>query len=341
MGFGFYGEQTPELLQNTVYDEETTGGRGKLIWEGGMQTAVLGVDVDYGRLTEKLSAGPFLQSVYEYPPVSKARAHINRWAIYANDTIIMNQFSITPGVRYDDNNITGSFVSPSLGVTYQFQKDSILRASVARGFAVPGLAWTSGGALFISPNPSLDSERVWSYQGGLETAAFRYFWIKGTFFYHELSDYQTLLSRYPDQPTDLIVNDGKVKQLGGEIEAQTMSFHNFSLYGGFSYVHSNQPALSSYRYRYMLTPGLVYDDQRSFRAEFFGRYLWWGVPPPSDGKYDDFICDLNLNKKIYSKNDLSSELFFTGHNLFNGSQYVGTVYQNPRRWVEAGIRIEF
>ena len=57
--------------------------------------------------------------------------------------------------------------------------------------------------------------------------------------------------------------------------------------------------------------------------------------------YDDFIWDLNLNKKVWSNQRNVLELFGTAHNLFDGSQYTNGDDRNPGRWVEAGLRVRF
>ena len=118
---------------------------------------------------------------YGAPASAITHPNIDRWGIFLNDTIVIDRWSITPGIRYDKNTITGSFVSPSIGVTYQVWKDSILRASVARGFTIPPLSWTSGGGLFLDPNSSLKPEKIMSYQFGGETAVLKYLWVKATF----------------------------------------------------------------------------------------------------------------------------------------------------------------
>jgi vitamin B12 transporter len=53
------------------------------------------------------------------------------------------------------------------------------------------------------------------------------------------------------------------------------------------------------------------------------------------------IWDLNLGKKFSLPGRSTAELFFTAHNLFNGSQYADSFFPNPRRWFEGGIRGTF
>jgi len=328
--FGLSGPPGEPLL-DTIYDEETTGGDAKFIWNHGMHTAVFGGEFDHGALDQTIRA-------FSSPP-DLTHPKIDRWGLYVNDTIVINRWSITPGIRYDRNSITGSFVSPSVGVTYQLVKNSILRASVARGFAMPPLSWSSGGGFNFLPNSSLDSEKILSYQFGGETAALKYLWVKATLFRDEVKDTLT----FPfDSPT--VVNGKKTRRQGAEIELQTVSFYNFYFVGGVAYVHFTPPSeTSGTKDLYSYSLGFRYDDNKSFRAELFGHYVWWNIDPDLGvmAKYDSFIWDLNLSKKIFPQQKTSTELFLTAHNLFNSSQYTDVEKKNPRRWVEAGIRIKF
>ena len=331
---------TGESILDNITDEETTGGTAKLIWRHGPHTAVLGVDASHGRDDQTLSV---------------SRSEIDKWAVFANDTIVMGGFSITPGIRYDHNNITGSFVSPGLGATYKLAEKTILRASVARGFTIPPLAFTTGGGYYLEPNPSLESESVWSYQAGVESGICDYVWIKATAFYDDLKD--AITRRYfvggPPGCTgtacnDLMENNGSVRRKGVEFEAETAPFHNFSLRAGFAFVNTSprpedeNSTFGENTYEYNLA--LKYEDAGKFMAELFGHYIWWNLNDPIFAnlpKYNAFVWDLNLRKKIYSWEKKSAEVFLTGHNIFNGSQYTGIIVQNPSRWVEAGLRVKF
>ena len=341
LGLGFSGPPGA-LYLDTTFDEETTGGSGKLVWTHGAHTAVLGMDIDHGRLDQMINAGPLLQS-WGVPEISTTHPDIDLWAVYFNDTIVIDRWSVTPGIRYDYNSITGPFVSPSLGFTYRLGQDSIVRASAARGFTIPPLSWTSGGGLFLDPNPSLEPEKVWSYQAGVESAAARYLWVKATIFRHELEDALVLEPFGGGAPAfnDLVINNGKIRRQGLELEAETVPLYNLSLLAGFAYVdlRPSNEAGSGEIYSYNI--GFRYDNRKSFRAQLFGHYVWWDYDAALKASYDDFIWDLNLNKKIRTNPKTATELFLTAHNIFNGSQYAFGDSKNPDRWVEAGIRVTF
>jgi len=341
LGLGFAG-YAGELFLKTSYTEETTGGSGKLVWRHGIHTAVLGVDLSRGKLAQTITAGSVLQ-LYGVLPSFSTQPDIDKRAIYINDTIIIDRWAITPGIRYDHNSVTGSFVSPSLGVTYKLGENSILRASVARGFTIPPLSWTSGGALYLDPNPSLDSETVWSYQAGAETSVINYLRLKATVFHNELKNALTVdyYGGGPPAYNDIIINKGKARRNGFEIKAETSSVYNMSMSAGFAYVDIDPTDEKGIGYNYTCNIGIRYDDQKSFMAELFGHYVWRDLDGSYMAKYDDFIWDFNLNKRIRSKEKTATELFFTAHNIFNGSQYILGDSKNPGTWIEAGIRFKF
>ena len=322
LGLGTTGPAGDFYMGNS-FDEETTGGSGKLVWKYGIHTAVLGVDFSHAKLDQTITAGSVLQ-LYGVPTSSSTHPNIDKRAIYINGTIVLNRWAITPGIRYDRNSITGSFVSPSLGITCKLGENSILRTSVARGFAIPPLSCTSEGASY------LELEEIWSYQAGVETDAINYLWLKATVFHHE-------------QKNALVncINKGKKRRNGLEIEAETVPVYNTSMSAGFAYVDIDPTDEKGISYNYACNIGIRYDDKKSFMAELFGHYLWWDFGESIIAEYDDFIWDLNLNKRIWSKEKAATELFFTAHNIFNGSHYTSYEYKNPETWIEAGIRFKF
>jgi vitamin B12 transporter len=341
MGSGMVGPPG-ELYLEMVFDEEVMGGRGRLVWEKGKHTAVLGVDFDQGKLDWMEDAGPYLQS-RGVPGRSATHTRIDRWGLYANDTMTMGRWSITPGIRYDYDSITGSFISPSLGLTYKLGEGSVIRASVARGFTMPPLSSSSSGGFYLDPNPLLEPEEVWSFQAGIESGIWKYLWAKATLFRHDLNKAMTRARHAGGPPDnyDLIINHGKSRRQGLELEAQTLPWHHLSVLAGFSFVDISPPYDEGSEHMYTYTIALRYDNRNGFRAELSGRYTWWDLDPAYMGSYDDLIWDLNLNKRIFSGKTTSAELFLTGHNLFNGAQYQFPEYKNPETWIEAGIRFRF
>jgi vitamin B12 transporter len=342
---GIYTEDGPygTLYVKNIYKEDSTGARGQLVWTQKAHTAVLGLEYDNGNLDQTNITGPIMQSM-GYPAEFITTPDAKQWAAYVNDSIAIGKWSITPGVRYDYNSNSGSFVSPSLGTTYTFGHDTILRGSISRGFTTPALSMVSGGGMFLSPNPSLEPEKILSYQAGMESSIFNFLWLKVNLFRHELKDILTFVPYGAGPPTynSIYINGGKSKRQGFEVETETMPFYNISFSAGFSKTDINPPTAEGSSDMSSINVGLKYNDNKSIHAEISGRYRDWDFNNnSSQADYGDFIWDFNVNKKIMSNNKVTPELFFTAHNIFNGYQYTGITSKNPQRWLEGGIKFHF
>jgi len=249
---------------------------------------------------------------------------------------------LTPGLRYDNTNIGGDFVSPSFGVTYQLQKNTVLRAYIARGFSVPPLSATDGDSAFFRHNPHLKMEKVWSYQAGLETTALKYMWVKLSAFRHDVKD-AIVGVPLPDYMFTY-ENKDRVRRQGFEAEIRTPTLYHASLFAGATFIDTKNldtdeeiKGVPTYTY----DVGFKYDDEKSLRALLKGRTVWWNQRGDLNAKYNGVIFDFNIIKTFSRKNKQAIEVFFTAHNIFNGSQYWIDVYKNAGRWIEGGLRIRF
>ncbi len=306
-----------------VFDDRRYGGSAKLIWKSKNNTVVLGTDYNNGReKSDNLLGG---------------KQNLTRWAVFVNDTITIGDLAITPGIRYEDTNQNGDFISPSIGGTYFLTKKTILRATVARGFNIPALGDTFGTGSG-SPNPNLEVEKVMSYQVGAESGELKYVWVKVSIFRHDLKDV------LENDPTGtMTINSGRQRRQGFETEIRTMPVYNTALSAGTTYVYAknrdtNEIIKGIPQYTYDVA--LNYDDKKSFRAQLKGRYVWWN-DDSGLSKYSDFIFDLNMAKTLYKHDYQRLETFLTVHNLFDGSQYLLSPYRNAGRWAEVGLNYKF
>ena len=289
------------------------GASARLIWTKLIHSVVIGTDLERGEVDGSEISGEWKR---------------DKWAVYVNDTIILDKLSITPGVRYDHSSVSSGFVSPSLGITYQLAKNTLLRAYVSRGFSDPEL-----GMLKLY-NPDLKPEKVWSYQIGAETGSLKYLWLKVSAFRHDIED---------AIDPEVVENKDELRRQGFEVAFKTVPVYHTTLFGGATFMHTENidtdDELKNVQYTYDV--GLKYDDEKTFRALLKGRYIWWNAEDYTNSKYDAMIFDLNLIKTIYKDQDRTAEVFLTGHNIFNGSQYIFDAFKNARRWIEAGVRFKF
>lgn len=314
-------------LTNTVEDTEF-GGSARLTWTRKLHQLLAGVDFNLGRL--------------ETNSFTNGTQRLDRWAIFANDTLTLGGFSLIPGIRYDFTSTNGDIWSPSMGATYALAENSILRAYVARGFNIPPLGSTSGESLFFRGNPDLKMETVWSYAAGFETAALRYLWLKTMFFRNDIND--VLESEPLPGRQFTFVNKGKQRRQGVETEVRTMPVFNTSLLAGYALIDATDRATGQEITgvaKYTIDVGVQYDDRKSFQGTLKGHYIRWQQNPLDNGRFNAMVWDLNLAKKVYSGEKNSAVLFFTAHNIFNSAQYPVSPFRNPGRWFEGGVRFNF
>ena len=323
---------TGEELSNNRYEQPNLGASVKLTWRTGVHSVTIGTDYDNGTIDADLRENNGTVR-------TAADGRLERWAVFANDTIVWNNWSITPGLRYDWTSTSDDFVSPSLGVTYNIGDHTVLRAYVARGFNIPSLIASTVGAQGLQPNPDLEVEKVWSYQLGYETTLLRYFWLKNTLFRHDVSDFLAF-----DGATSSYINQGKQRRQGVEVEVKTIPVYNTTISAGYTFIDARD-RLADERVpnipRHTLDASVSYDDRKLLRGGLVGRYTQWNAREDFNSRDSAMIWDLTGGVRFLATGQVTGEVFFVAHNLFDGSQYLHAFFRNPGRWFEGGLRLNF
>ena len=291
--------------------ETTYGGSARLTWRERMNTLAVGADYDY--------LDTLAESHFNNDPANDTKLVSDKYGIFINDTLALGDFAVTPGIRYDRMRPVGDFFSPSLGVAWNPTDKITLRTYAARGYSLPLL------------DPGATQQKVTTVQAGVETTYIPYLWLKGTFFWNQLSDVQ---SSHTEQ----------LKQ-GAEVEGKTVPIFNTSLSAGYTFIDAKDRDTGEIIQnipRQILKLGLHYDDERhSFRGALLGRYVLSNASADNNAKDKTIIWDLNLSKRVLNYHDTALELFFNAHNLFNGAQYSFDAFKNAPRWFEGGIKFDF
>ncbi|MHB8882876.1 MAG: TonB-dependent receptor plug domain-containing protein [Thermodesulfovibrionales bacterium] len=310
------------------------GFSANLTCRAGIQTIVAGTDAREGRFKGDI-----------YPSGTHT---LSKYAFYVNDTISLKDFSFTPGIRFDHSNRGGESVSPSIGMTYQPSRDILLKASVSRGFFDPAISdFLVNNNTFVA-NSNLGPEHIWSYQLGVEANVADFFLTKLVIFRHDISD--LIAEKSIDDPLqpdlNTLINAGKARINGGEFSVKTKGYKGLTLEAGISYENIKKLNFSDEREfdttnMYDIKASASYNDDKGLRAILKSRYLWWNLPAFWEARYDGVVTDFNIIKDIYKKQDLTVDIFLSGHNIFNGKSFDNNFYPNPRRWFEAGLRCKF
>ena len=321
LGTGIGGPKG-NLLYMQNWQDTDTNFNGALNWAGENISANLGVESNRSEMIK--TTGPLI--TVEDPLKEERRG------VYTNATYVLGKFSITPGLRYDYHSNSDELVSPSLGATYQLADDTLLRASVARGFSAPYLVMAKN-------NPGLKPEIIWAYQAGIETFRIPYLTTKLTAFYFNVDDaWQTTSS--PN------TNEGKVRRHGIDLDLRTQEFHGLSLRSNFTYSTEDSMGDGSTNIEgdETYTANLIFGYRHKpsgIRAELAGNYIWYNANMQTDTHdSDDILWDAILSKD-FSLPACRGDLFLKSHNIFNGNQMWDVDYPNPDRWVEVGAMFKF
>ena len=291
-----------------ISKEQTDGSSIKLIWQGNNHLLVAGSD--YNHQEAKSNSA-------DTSTVSPFSRNADRWGVYLNDTLTLGSLSLSPSVRLDHTQTSGDLTSYSLGATFQVTGNTLLRAYTGRGYGLPQLT--------VTDTPSL---KIWTTQIGAESSTVPYLWLKGTLF------------RNATWGND----DGQHLTLGGELEARTVPLFNTSLGAGYTFTETTRSSddslvLGTNVARHTLKMALRYDN-KTFRGTLNGNYLYWNAAPDDNSK-PGLLWDLHLGATLLKRENSSLELFFSGHNLFNGRQFNRDVFPNVGRWFEGGVRVNF
>lgn len=297
----------PDFPTNTTR-EQVTGASVKLSWQKNNNLLVGGSDYN----SQELSSNTVNRRFAE--PFAK---EADRWGIYLNDTLSLGPVSIAPGVRIDHTQTNGDQVSSSFGATWQVTANSLLRAYIGRGFGLPQLNATVFPAV-----------KILTTQVGAESTAVPYLWLKGTLF------------------RNMTWGDGVEQHLalGSDVEARTVPVFNTSLGAGYTFTDTTRTSDGSQvkpdKARHTVQLSLRYDD-KTYRGMLHGRHIYWNSPPDFNARYGGMIWDLHLGATLLKDENSSLELFFSGHNIFNGDQYYRDVSPNVGRWLEGGVKVSF
>jgi vitamin B12 transporter len=315
-------EQGAVVVYNDYAVRDTSrGANARLTWGDSEQSLVAGFEYAHAHA----SSADLLSSDPPYYDRSW-----DRWALYGNGAYSIDRLTILPGVRLDHTGISDNSTSYTLGATYQLTETTTLRAYGAKGFTLP------------TPfNTTNTLQKIQTIQGGIESGVVPYVWLKGTYFYNTLRNSESV-------GNIAITNQDRQ---GFEIEARTTPFFNLSLTSGYTYLYAKNSdtgeRLQSNSQQtvppHLVKLALNYDkSDLGLRGTLTGNYVWWNAADDTTAANAGMVWDLHLNWKVKPKSELSPELFFSGHNLFNGVQTTDTMlYTNARRWFEGGIRVNF
>ncbi|WP_239027853.1 TonB-dependent receptor plug domain-containing protein [Geomonas subterranea] len=270
-------------------------------------------------------------------PGSNSDLGLDRHSFYANGTYTIGRFSLLPGVRVDHLNLLDDPVSATLGATLRLGQDTLLRGYAARGYSLPLIS------RYGSPTGELEHElqQVGTVQGGVETTAVPYLWLKGMLFHTNVWNIQEY-----DFQAGLLYRD-KQRRHGVDLELRTSPWHGLSLNGAYTFTDARNRATgeqlegSQSGPRHAVKGALTYDnDEAGLTAVLTANYTNWNLTAPG-ARSQATLWDLHLNQKLLPARDNSPELFFSLRNIFDTKLYEYDFRPAAPRWFEVGGRFRF
>ncbi len=326
-----------ESIYRQHWREKSFSLNSRLVTTLGNHSLVFGAEANLDQLDYRLTYGTAGVRLFGAgADYESDTAHEEKIGVFLHDTITtFGRLVVIPGLRYDYSSVTGSFFSPSCGITYPLSDNTRLRATTSRGFNAPYLGILKDSSPAFLPNPNLEPEKVWSIQAGLETKAIPFLLLKTTLFYHDIEDIWIF-----DMAAMMRKNGGNSKRSGLELELETVPWYHMTLATALTYT-MDDPEGGDFDEFYKITVKPRYSNSDICDLELFGTYIHWLKGTTVMGEGNSFVWDLNLSKKIGVSDGASITFFMTIHNLTNEKQYWNSLYQNPERWVEAGLRASF
>lgn len=319
----YYGDRDKDNYASLLSDQfplnfqqnsERVGGLStKLVWRGEQHLLVGGIEYAH----EDFKGINLIDQSVLYDRTT------DRFGFFLNDTISLGAVTIIPGMRFDAISGREQF-SPSLGATWQLSDKTLLRASMGKGYG------------FSVKDANWSVQKIWTTQVGIESSVVPYLLLKGTLFRNEtwnVIDSRNLDGSIPERRI----------ALGTELELRTVPVYNTSLSAGYLFADTTHSGEGSQVYsfaRHTLQLALRYDD-KTFRGMLTGRHIYWNAVPGYGGRYGGLLWDLHLGATLLKRENTSFEIFFSGHNLFNGAQYPDETQPNTGRWFEGGMRVRF
>lgn len=272
----------------------------------------------------------------------------------------INNLHLIGGVRYDLTKInslaSSSAISPKIGLNYQISDQLFLRSSAGTAFRAPSLAEvftsTTASGITIKPNPSLKSEKNYSFEFGV-----KYFPIKNISL-----DLAVFHNEYDELIEPGIDTDGKIRfnnVTGAKIQGVefTSSFPVYfeNLKASINYLYLNtkdyaKGTVLKYRPRHMVSASMDYTfsffetglDFRFWKKveQIDFELIQLGLVPDGEKRSDVYVLDYRLAAP-FNIFDQGFKAALNINNIFNYSyvEMIGNL--SPIRNISLSLETKF
>ncbi len=240
---------------------------------------------------------------------------------------IVKPLNVEAGLRYTNNSLSGSDLTPDFGFSYLLDKTTTIKASASKAFRSPSI-----NELYLFPvaNPDLKPEHVWNYEVSINK-----------YMLNDLLDF-TITAFYDKGDNFIIVtppfntntNSGRFIHKGIEISGRYFVNNNFNLSANYSFLKCDSPTLYAPEHKlnihlnYIFNPFTVSADLQQVSS------LYTSTQDFNTESY--FLMNADIN---YEVNDFL-QVYLKGGNILNKNYQIDFGYPLPGRNIMVGISFE-
>ena len=251
--------------------------------------------------------------------------HIEEYAFYAfMHQSILENLSISAGIRLENNSKFGNEVVPMAGINYNPSSTTTIKGSVSKGFRSPTMMELF---LFV-PNPDLKPERMINCELG---------WLQ-SFMYSRLQTELTVFSAKGENMIQVInfsrQNSGAFSNKGVELSVKYNASKNLNFHGNYSYLNTEDPILAAPEHQINLSANYGY---KIFNFNFITQHintLYTNVSPDITTSYT------LVNTRINAKVQKNTSVFVMLNNLLNEKYEINYGYPMPKMNFSAGLKFQ-
>ena len=283
---------------------------------------------------------------------------VNEVALFVQDEWFVSDVTLTAGVRAENHEDYGTYVSPRAYAVYETGNGIIIKGGVGSGFKAPDLVQTSkeytllscGGACYLTGNPDLDPETNTAYE---VSVAFNdaQLGVSSGLFYNEVKDKlfrdtSVAAGSFNGVPTIQYINLDKAIYQGAELEAWFDVSNNLSLSANYTFTDAKDDTTHA---RLTYVPLQQSDIKVSYAPieaiKTFVKYRFIGQQELSAGRAPSYnIIDLGAQFNAYQGvkiklgvNNVENVVLEDESNVFA----TGASYVEQGRSIYAGLNYEF
>ena len=255
---------------------------------------------------------------------------------------LFNKLTLNAGIRLENNEHFGTEWIPQAGLAYRPFVQTVLKASVSKGFRSPTIRELFYKAGWAGANPELKPEKLVNYElsvgqtflnGRLTTELTGYI-VDGRNFI--MTDWS---QGYP--PKNININN--VKNMGFELSAKWHVIKNLNLQTNYSYLNMDTPILNSPEQQFYITASYRYNNWKFSSSYQYVGNLYSSLAEGAPGTSSYIPAETEsyglLDAKISYKPLPWLDLFFKGENLTDTNYQIMSGYPMPGITFLGGINI--